>query len=263
MISKPKRFSPENAEAFKDAGVALSYQHRPLYPDEVFAILAGLVSRDHPRILDVGCGTGNMARYLVGHSLQVDAVDFSLEMIERGRTLPRGDDPHLRWLCGPIEELADSQLTPPYGLVTAGESLHWMDWNVVLPRFRRLLAEGAYLAIVEQRITPDPWSTLGDLVARYRTDGGYSPYDMVEELQRHGLFKRVGTRTSAPVTFVQSIEDFIASYHSRSGFSRERMGAAQAEAFDGEAREVLSRLFAGNTIPFQVAATLVWGLPAG
>ena len=72
-------------------------------------------------------------------------------MIEEGERLPDGDHPGLRWLHGPVEEAA---LDPPYALVTAGESLHWMDWNVALPRFRELLAPGAHLAIVERRATP-------------------------------------------------------------------------------------------------------------
>lgn len=41
-------------------------------------------------------------------------------------------------------------LGPPYGLVTAGSSLHWMDWEVVLPRIGRLLSPEGCLAIVNE-----------------------------------------------------------------------------------------------------------------
>ncbi len=258
MIEKPRQFAPEHAEPFKDAGVVGAYRHRPPYPAEVFDILAGLVQGEPRFVLDAGCGTGNIARHLVGRVERLDAVDFSRRMIEEGQRLPNGAHPRLRWLHGAVETVA---LDPPYGLVTAGESLHWLDWNVVLPRFRALLAPGGSLAVVEQRVTPDPWSALGEIVPGYRTDGGYQPYDMIGELERHGLFRRVGARETAPVPFAQSIDDYIESYHSRSGFSRERMGPSRAEAFDREARRILRRSYGDGAIGLRIAGSVVWGIP--
>lgn len=68
-------------------------------------------------MLDVGCGTGYIARTLVERVGQVDAVDFSQNMIEMGKMLLNGDNPRLRWILGSVEEV---ELYPPYGLVTAG-----------------------------------------------------------------------------------------------------------------------------------------------
>src|SRR5439155_17899141 len=103
-----------------------AYRSRPPYPDELFEILAGLIS-DEPRVvLDAGCGTGEIARPLLGRVDRVDAVDFSPAMIERGRRSPGGDHPNLRWIVGRAE---DVPLAPPYALITAGASLHWMDWE--------------------------------------------------------------------------------------------------------------------------------------
>jgi hypothetical protein len=39
--------------------------------------------------------------------------------------------------------------------------------------------------------------------------------------------------------FEQSIDDYIESFHSRNGLSRERMSPEQADAFDEEARKFL------------------------
>lgn len=260
MIHKPKRFASEYAEPFTDRSVVEAYRHRPPYPADVFDVLAELITEASRRVLDVGCGTGNIARHLVARVERLDAVDFSLPMIERGKRLPNGDHPRLRWLHGRVEDVA---LDPPYALVTAGESLHWMDWNIVLPRFREVLVPNGYLAIVEHDTVPDPWSTLGEIVPRYRTDGGYQPYNMIEELERHGLFQKVGEQRTAPVPFEQSIDDYIESYHSRSGFSRERMGAEQAAAFDEEARRTLLRSHGDGVISLQVDGSIVWGFPGG
>ena len=135
----------EYAAQFQDAAVVAAYPSRPPYPDGVFKALAGLIG-DGPRtVLDLGCGTGDLARRLAPLVERVDAVDISEGMIALGKTLPGGDAPNLRWIVGSAE---DAPIAPPYGLVVAGESLHWMAWDVVLPRVREALAPGGMLAIV-------------------------------------------------------------------------------------------------------------------
>ncbi|HWE64468.1 MAG TPA: hypothetical protein VHB98_22365, partial [Chloroflexota bacterium] len=152
---------------------------------------------------------------------------------------------------------------PSYALVTAGESLHWMDWNIVLPRFHQLLVPGGYLAVVTHDTTPDAWSILGDLVPRYRVDGGYEPFNMIGQLEQHGLFEMVGEQKVGPIPFRQSVDEYIESYHSRSGFSRARMGAAKAAAFDEAARQLLRRSYGDGFLTLQVTGSVVWGLPGG
>ncbi|MBA2679543.1 MAG: hypothetical protein H0U76_14245 [Ktedonobacteraceae bacterium] len=69
-----------------------------------------------------------------------------------------------------------------------------------------LLIPYAYFAIVEPRTQPDPWTLLHEIVLRYRTNRDkWQPYNMVEELERHGLFQKVGEKTTVPFPFTQSI----------------------------------------------------------
>lgn len=260
MVEKPASLASSVAEAFQDKSVVEAYRYRLPYPADVFTILADLVkTQPMKRVLDAGCGTGSLARYLVEHVEHIDAVDFSHHMLEEGQRLPNGNHPRLRWLYGCVEEVA---LQPPYALVMAGASLHWMNWNVVLPRFREVLVPGGYLALVSHHTLPNPWSLAGeDILARYRTDGGYQPYDMVGALEQHGLFQRVGEKTTAPISFEQSIDDYIASYYSRAILSRERLGAARANDFDQEIRERLLTAYPDGRITFRIAGHVLWGLP--
>lgn len=262
MLHKPEQWASEYAVPFQDRSVVQAYRHRPPYPPEVFEILVGLIKTEPGsarHVLDVGCGIGYIARSLVEHVERLDAVDCSWPMIEEGQRLPNGDHPRLRWLYGRAEEVA---LEPPYALVTAGESLHWMEWNIVLPRFQEVLLPVGYLAILDHVMIPEPWSLLGEILPRYRTNSYAGPYDMLEALEEHGLFHKVGEKKTEPVPLVQAVEDFIESYHSRSGFSRERMGQAQAEAFDQEARSILLRTYSEGVIAFRVTGRIAWGLPA-
>lgn len=248
-----------DAVAFHDSDVVAAYRCRPPYPGEVFDILTDLVTTAPHRVLNVGCGSGEIARYLVPRVEHLDAVDVSPAMIEMGTHLPGGNHPQLRWLCGAVEDIP---LDPPYALITVGASLHWMAWPIVFPRFQSMLAPRGYLAIIEQRITPDVWSARGDLVPRYRVDAYREPArPMLEEVQQRGLFKVVGERTTANVSVIQSIDDYIASYHSRPGFARDRMGEECAVAFDREAHSLLMASHPSGSIVLEVAAHVVWGVP--
>src|SRR5689334_17174038 len=100
MQPKPDFLGPQAAAAFADASVAGAYQYRPGYAPAAIDLLAALL-RDRPRhVLDVGCGTGAVARALAPRVDRVDALDMSAAMVAAGRALPGGADPRLRWHVG-------------------------------------------------------------------------------------------------------------------------------------------------------------------
>lgn len=259
MLPKPEHLGPDYGSQFQDQSVVAAYRFRPPYPDEVFTILAGLI-RDAPRAaLDAGCGDGAVARYLVEQVERIDAVDLSQRMIEQGKRLPNGDHPRLRWICAPME---DAALDPPYALITAGASLHWMDWQVVLPRFRQALTQRGMLAIIYDGALPLPWDeALLGLIRRFSTNRKFQPYDTIEELERRGLFTKAGEQHTAPIPFTQPIDAYIESFHARNGFSRERMSGEMADAFDSEVRTLLAGFCPDGKVTMQVTARVVWGKP--
>jgi trans-aconitate methyltransferase len=258
MQPKPTFLGQQTASAFQEESVVEAYQQRPPYPDAVFDILASLIV-DQPRhVLDVGCGTGFLARRLVGRIAHIDAVDISPAMVERGKHLPGGDSPTLSWIVGSTE---DAPLKPPYALITAGDSLHWMEWAVVLPRFAAMLTPNGCLAILGVGQTPTPWDDeLLPVIQRYSTIAGYRPYDIVEELETRGLFQTTDRQSTAPVPFTQSLDAYIESFHGRASFSRERMGVPAATAFDAEVRALVSR-YVPQEVTLQVMTEVVWGKP--
>jgi ubiquinone/menaquinone biosynthesis C-methylase UbiE len=259
MIPKPRHLEPEYGAQFKDRSIVEAYQYRPPYPAETFEILAGLISGEPRTVLDVGCGRGDIARELVEFVERIDAVDFSANMIETGKKLTGGDNPRIHWICGAVEEVP---LAPPYALVTAGASLHWMDWYVVLPRFREVLVPGGYLAIIEQGAAPQWWD--GDLrriIRRYSTNRYFQFYDLIEELEKRDLFQKYGEKETAPISFTQSIDDYIESFQSRKCQSMEQIGEEMAESFDKEVRKVVSSRATEGMLELQITGHVVWGLP--
>ena len=260
--AKPRGLGAEHAAQFADESVADAYARRPPYPREVFDILSSLVAGAPRRLLDLGCGRGEVAREMLNCVDKVDgidAVDASAAMIDRGRRLPGGGDARLNWILAPAET---ARLRPPYGLVVAASSLHWMDWEVVLPRIKSALAPGAFLASFDDDSLPPPWQAqLDAIIPRYSTNREFEPYRLIDELERRGLFRRIGSRTTTPVCFRQSIEAYVESFHSRNGFSRERMTAAAAREFDQAVRDAVAPHARGAFVELHPAVTVHWGVP--
>ncbi len=255
---EPTIGSAVHAGAFRLASVARAYRFRPPWPAEVFSRLLELLGDEPRRVLDLGCGTGAIARLLAPRVERVDAVDISAAMIAKGRALPGGDHPALRWIVAPAES---APLDPPYGMVTAGASIHWLDWHAVLPRLHAALTPRGRLAIVIDGQEPLPWDAeLLALIRAYSTNPTFRPLDLIAELERRGLFRLEGRAKTAPVPFTQPIEEYVASFHGRSTFAPEHMGEARMAAFDAAVHELVARHVA-REVTLQFVADLAWGRP--
>jgi len=267
MLPKPKHLSAEYAAIWQDPSVVAAYSLRPPYPPEVFEMLGGLIVETPRAVLDLGCGTGDLARPLAVLVDRLDAVDISRAMIERGKRLPGGDDPRLQWIQGSAE---DAALSPPYALVTAGESFHWMEWERLIPRLSGALTSGGMLALVGREFNPlrKVRDRIGPIWARYSRNRDYRPYDLVEELQSRGLFEKRGDVWTTAVSWRPTLDDYIECCHSQNGCSRDRMPALDAAGFDAEVRTMLLALCEEGVLAerdgrleLTVTARITWGRP--
>jgi ubiquinone/menaquinone biosynthesis C-methylase UbiE len=259
MTSRPSHLTQERADRFKDQSVVDAYPLRWPYPGEMFEVLAGLMVCWPGIALDAGTGTGDIARPLVARAGRVDAVDVSAAMLARARTMPGGDHPGLRWIQSRME---DYVTTSRYALVTAGESLHWMDWGVALPRFREMLLPGGMLAIVQRSGETGPWQDgLNELIATWSTVRDYAPFDLVMVLEQRALFEVKGRHRTAPIAFRQSVSDYIESFHSSSSLSRNAMSPESAAAFDEHLRILLEPWSKDGFVVLHTIGDVVWGYP--
>ena len=258
--TRPRQYWDDYASRFKNRSLAEAYEFRPSYPDETYRILLSLLGESRGRVLDIGCGPGKIARTLVDHVERVDAVDFSQEMIRVGKSLINGDHPNLRWINGPVEEV---QLYPPYDMVTAGASIHWMEWSVVFPRFKDVLTTDGYLVIIDgDRPIRSPWHDAElSLIHKYSTNRHHEQIDLVQELGHRGHLHLIGDKRTTPVSFSQSLTDYVQSFHSRESLSKEHMGEENVRAFDTELLDILSNYVDEGLLSFQLEARVTWGKP--
>ena len=248
------------ATVFQHAGVAAAYRYRPPYPVRVFDALESLVT-GHPRhVLDIGAGEGALARPLAARVDRVDAVEISPEMAEAGRGRPGGARRNLRWIVGPAETVP---LNGPYALVTAGASLHWMDWPQTLGRIAGQLTPGAMLAIVDQSYHDLAWrDELVEVIVRHSRNPDFDPeFSLPDELERQNLFEIHGRRETAPVAFQQNARDYVEQFHSTASLARELMPPDEAERFDREVMGLVRNYASGGVLRMEITATIVWGRP--
>jgi SAM-dependent methyltransferase len=257
MEPKPKGWSEQYGAVFRDRSVVDAYHLRPPHPEETFDVLARLASGG--AVLDVGCGPGDLARPLARRVERVDAVDPSEAMLERGRTLPGGNAPNLRWLLGRVE---DVPLDPAYVLATAGDSIHWLDWGVALPRLARV---AALLAIVHRDWlrAPHVRERLNPVYDSHSWNADFEPLDPVSELERRGLFERQGEHTTAPDPWRPTLDEIVDGHFSASGFARERL--RDPDGFAAAVREAIEETLEPRygRYDLDVTATIVWGRATG
>ncbi len=117
---------------------------RPPYPPRLIARVATLTGLESSgRVLDLGCGPGQLARAFAPLAAEVVAVDPEPEMLRAARqgagTLP------IRFLQGSSYDLG-----PGFGrfhLAVMGRSFHWMDRADTLRRLDQLIDPGGAVVL--------------------------------------------------------------------------------------------------------------------
>ncbi|GLK99218.1 class I SAM-dependent methyltransferase [Dactylosporangium matsuzakiense] len=145
------------------AGTAGYYaRYRPPYPAEAVAYLVdGFGLGAGTAVLDLGCGTGQVAVPLAQAGCRVWAVDPDMDMIVEGtRHQPAGLAGDVRWLVSRAEDLRAEDL-PPMRLCTMGASFHWMDRAGVLAFLDTVVEPGGGVALLSG--SSSIWSRNGEM----------------------------------------------------------------------------------------------------
>ena len=251
---------------FGSPRMAENYLFRPAYSREVYDTLLGLL-RSQPRaLLDAGCGPGKITFGLVDQVDRIDAIDPSEEMLRVARSFPKRSDPKIRWACTRAE---DAELRPPYGLIVAGASIHWMDLDRVLPKFRAALSAGAFLAVLDGDAPIDPpWeaeATRFMLDFLERREGNRPEWwasaaqRMGLPVLRHPLFEYVGSLVTKRVEVSQSINDFLRCEHSRATWSEEVLGESDSHKFDAQMTQILTPHANHGLLTYSMQTRIEWG----
>ena len=249
--------------AFEDRDVVEQYVFRPAYPAELYRRLASLV-RTRERLLDLGCGTGKLARGLQGDFEAITALDPSVAMIEKARSLDTATFKNIRWQVGFAEDAP--VLSEPYNLVVAGACLHWLNLPVVMPRLYHGTDDNHMIAVVDgDGAYEPPWESewlqfLSRWVSAIKGEvfepGPGSAYHARMNAWRSWVDVLGEETFDHEVT--QSVEDFLRCQHSRDTFAPARLGG-QLRIFDEELRSLLEPHAEQGLLCYTVRSSLAWG----
>ncbi|GBF06646.1 methyltransferase type 12 [Deinococcus aerius] len=234
------------------AGTAPYYaRYRPGYPDAVLGHLRAAFTLDGSgRLLDLGCGTGEVARPLHANFEEVVGLDVSPEMIaEAGRQSARAGIANIRWLCLPAEAISGE--LGHFRLVTLGNAFHWMRQDEVLGKAYDLLSSGGVAILGHPGgiwTGTDAWeravreSLVRWLGPRRRTRTG--PFMAEEGAERRALSRsRLVDVTAGEHRWSREVEvDTIVGELFSTSFASRALLGEHADAFEADVRRSLLAL---------------------
>jgi SAM-dependent methyltransferase len=137
VIDRPPDFSRTAADYAR---------HRAGFPPELLDRLARIgVARAGTRVVDLGTGTGSLARLFARHGCEVTGVDIAGPLLEQARLLDREAGVQVAYVEGSAEAtgLPDDR----FDVVTAGQCWHWFDRPAAAREVLRLLVSGGTVVI--------------------------------------------------------------------------------------------------------------------
>lgn len=121
-------------------------KYRTPFPPELFTRLAALdVGLPGHRIVDLGTGTGTLARDLTAAGCTVTGIDIAPELLTEARRQDAAEGLEVIYRLAPAE---DTRLPAgAWDAVTAGHCWHWFDRPRAAAEAHRLLATGGTIVI--------------------------------------------------------------------------------------------------------------------
>ncbi|MEM9048328.1 MAG: class I SAM-dependent methyltransferase [Pseudomonadota bacterium] len=134
--------------------------HRAGFPPDFFAALAARgIPEPGARALDIGTGTGTVARGLAAAGAQVTGLDPSRDLMAEAAALAQVDGLAIDWVQGAAEALDFPDAS--FDLVTAGQCWHWFDRPKAAAEIARVLRPSGLAVIAHFDWLPLP----GNVVA--------------------------------------------------------------------------------------------------
>ena len=241
-------------EAAEDYGT-----FRAGFPESIFYRLAEFnVGQPHHSVIDLGTGTGTLARGFALRGCEVIGVDPDPRMIGQARKLDRQSEVSIRY----VEAKAESTglRTDSADLVTAGQCWHWFDQHRVIAEVLRLLKPGGKLVIANFDWLPlarNVVEATEKLIMRYNPDwqfgGGVGMYPQYLPVLNEGGIGNIQT-FSYDLDVTYTPEAWRGRIRASAGVAA--LDSGSTRKFDADLMALLSDRFPSNVlaVPHRVFA---------
>lgn len=262
-------------ESYKDLfrGAAWYYaRYRSGYPEAFFKLVRDKFELSKvDRVLDLGCGTGQIAIPVCRFVREVVAMDPEPEMIAEGKKeAEKSGASNIMWVEGGSDDLPNMrEELGTFKLVAMGTSFHWMNQEKTLEVLYEMIHDGGGIVTVDSAslwTKANEWQSVVKTIIqkwlgeeRRAGSGAYKPpARRYEEYIGESRFRRMETwKYSYAVT--TDIDSVIGNLYSTSGANPNVLGNKK-EAFEKDLRETLSKLNPSGKFMSEgeVAAILAW-----
>jgi ubiquinone/menaquinone biosynthesis C-methylase UbiE len=257
------------------AGTAWYYaRYRPSYPDEVIHLLVERFRLDKKsRVLDLGCGTGQVASKLAPHVAEVVAVDPQEEMLREGKLAAayRGIS-NVIWMKGESGDLP--RLTKKIGNINftvIARAFHWMNREQTLHDLFKITVPGGGVAVISDsgpyHRAMIPWKeTIQQTVKKWLgeerkagTEGTFS--HTKKRFETYLKESEFGNYEEATCVIERSwsLDEIIGYMYSTSSASPPVLGDKK-DAFEADLRERLLEIEPAGRFkePVEIVVNMVW-----
>jgi len=236
-------------------------RYRTAFPPELFARLAAVgVGLPGQRIVDLGTGTGALARGFAAAGCAVTGVDIAPELLREAR---RQDGAAVTYRVAPAE--GTGLPGNAWDAIVAGQCWHWFDRHRVLAHARGLLVGGGALAICYRDYVVAPGNVCAvseDLVLAYNPGWPMAGATGIDPEGWAGEIAQAGYDTPQLVSFDLDVPFTHEAWRGRMRSSNgvgASLSEAEIAAFDAELARLLAERF--PTEPLMVTHR-IWALIA-
>jgi SAM-dependent methyltransferase len=212
-------------------------RHRAGFPSELLDRLAAMdLVRPGARVVDLGTGTGSLARLFARHGCEVTGVDIAAPLLEQARRLDREAGVQIAYVEAPAE--ATGLPDGGFDVVSAGQCWHWFDRPAAAREVTRLLVSGGTVAIAHFDWLPIEGNVVAateEIILRYTPSWPFA--------DRAGLYPQwlVDLQT-AGFTAIETFSFDVAVPYSREAWvGRVRASAPIAGTLDADGVRVCSQ----------------------
>jgi ubiquinone/menaquinone biosynthesis C-methylase UbiE len=239
------------------SGTAWYYsRYRPGYPDELFRLLVEKYALDgFSRVLDLGCGTGQITVQIAKHVSEVIAVDPNEEMLnEAKKQFAAQSIKNVRCILGEsgnLPQMADE--IGKINLTFIARAFHWMDGEQTLKDLYRITQPGGGVSVIDDSRPSDnqklPWKKVIDQKVKHwlgeerkaGTEGTFSPpAKRFEAILKESAFQNLEI-VRFDLTRSWTIDRIVGCLYSTSSSSPLVLGNKK-EAFEADLRAQLREL---------------------
>lgn len=187
IIDKPMTIKPRTKNGYGDFGSLSTSYHkgRRGFPNEVIEYIFSKLTSKHPRVLDMGCGTGIATEQLHEKGAEVIGTDIDTKMIQEAKL----HNPYsIEYFVTPASQQPFEDKI--FDAVTIFSAFHWFANKEAADEIKRVLKTGGFFFVINKNETGDFKKGYRDVLKKFipqELPDIKKTYDPKHILEKNGL----------------------------------------------------------------------------